>query len=111
MEPYARSGGDIDKARRGQDFIRSLPSDGNRTPLEGAQGFPNERMLWCKRRRAARLHFGIVAAIHAKQKYGVGRMRFGVGFRPQPVRLDGAPECGVCIVHPAETDITRLRER
>ena len=62
-------------------------------------------MLWCKRHRAARLHFGFVAAIHAKQKYGVGRMRFGVRCRPKPVRLHGAPECGVCIVHPAETDI------
>ena len=72
---------------------------------------PNERMLWCRRHRAARVRFGIAAAIHAKQKYGIGRVRFGVRFRPRPVRRSRRARMRRLHRQACRDRHTRLRER
>jgi hypothetical protein len=104
------SSGDIDKLRRRQNLIRRFARGRNRTPLNRAHCVTNERMTGIECRRAARLCVGLITPIHAEQEYRIGRMYFGVRLRPHCVRLYGAPERGVCVVYPPETDI-RVRQR
>ena len=76
---------DIDEARRREDLVQHLRRGRGRTPLERPQRFAYERIAGIERRRAARLRFGLVAAIHAKQEYRIGGVRFGIGLRPPRV--------------------------
>ena len=111
MEPYAGSSGDIDKARRRQDLVRSFARDRDRTPLERAPGFPNESMLGSS--AAARRACTSASSPRFTRSRNMAYDACGSasGFGRSRVRLHGARECCVCILHPAETDIRVCQSR